>query len=78
MTFSKELSDKINSLLTKYPEGKQKSAVIPALHLIQEMGNNSLTIEQMDTLAAMLHITPIEVYEGATFYTMFNVKPVGK
>jgi len=48
------------------------------LHLIQETGNLSLTIEQMDAVAAILQITPIEVYEVATFYTMFHLKPVGK
>lgn len=76
--FSPEIKNRIQELATRYPEGRQKSALIPALHVIQEMGNNSLTIEQMDELAAQLKITPIEVYEVATFYTMFNLKPVGK
>lgn len=78
MGFSKELIDGIKELAARYPEGKQKSALIPALHLVQEKGNLSLTIEQMDEVAAHLDITPIEVYEVATFYTMFNLKPVGK
>ncbi|MEZ5045531.1 MAG: NAD(P)H-dependent oxidoreductase subunit E [Chitinophagaceae bacterium] len=78
MTLSKELQDNIVALTKKYPEGKQKSALIPSLHLIQEKGNLSLTIEQMNDLATLLQITPIEVYEVATFYTMFNLKPVGK
>jgi NADH-quinone oxidoreductase subunit E len=76
--FSQEIIDRIQELSKRYPEGKQKSALIPVLHLIQETGNNSLTIEQMDEVAKQLHITPIEVYEVATFYTMFNLKPVGK
>ncbi len=76
--FSKEIIDRIQELSKRYPEGKQKSALIPVLHLIQETGNNSLTIEQMDEVAKQLRITPIEVYEVATFYTMFNLKPVGK
>jgi NADH-quinone oxidoreductase subunit E len=76
--FSQEIINKINELCSRYPEGKQKSALIPVLHLIQETGNLSLTIEQMDAVAAILHITPIEVYEVATFYTMFHLKPVGK
>lgn len=78
MTLSKELQDNIVALTKKYPEGKQKSALIPSLHLIQEKGNLSLTIEQMNDLVTLLQITPIEVYEVATFYTMFNLKPVGK
>jgi NADH-quinone oxidoreductase subunit E len=78
MPFSKELTNSIIALTANYPDGKQKSALIPALHLIQESGNNSLTIEQMNELADVLTITPIEVYEVATFYTMFNLKPIGK
>jgi NADH-quinone oxidoreductase subunit E len=76
--FSQDILTKIQEYSNRYPEGKQKSALIPALHLIQETGNNSLTIEQMDELAKVLNILPIEVYEVATFYTMFNLKPVGK
>ncbi len=76
--FTEEIKNKIAELTKRYPEGKQKSAVIPVLHLIQETGNNSLTIEQMDEVASLLNILPIEVYEVATFYTMFNLKPVGK
>jgi NADH-quinone oxidoreductase subunit E len=76
--FNQEIINKINKLCSRYPEGKQKSALIPVLHLIQETGNLSLTIEQMDAVAAILQITPIEVYEVATFYTMFHLKPVGK
>ena len=78
MAFSKEIIDRIQELSKRYPEGKQKSALIPVLHLIQEKGNLSLTIEQMDEVAKHLAISPIEVYEVATFYTMFNLKPVGK
>ena len=78
MAFSQDIVHKINALTQKYPQGKQKSALIPVLHLIQETGNNSLSIEQMDEVASLLQISPIEVYEVATFYTMFNLKPVGK
>lgn len=78
MAFSTEITARISELVKRYPEGKQKSALIPVLHLIQETGNLSLTIEQMDEVASVLNITPIEVYEVATFYTMFNLKPVGK
>lgn len=73
-----EVQKKITALKGKYPDGKQKSALLPALHIVQEEGNNSLSVEQMDAVAGLLDITPIEVYEVATFYTMFNLKPVGK
>jgi NADH-quinone oxidoreductase subunit E len=74
----KETIEKIEALKLRYPEGKQKSALLPALHFVQEDGNLSLTIEQMDEVASILNITPIEVYEVATFYSMYNLKPVGK
>ena len=75
---SDQLIQQIKDLTQKYPKGKQKSALLPALHLVQEQGNNSLTVEQMDKVAEILSIEPIEVYEVASFYTMFNLKPVGK
>jgi NADH-quinone oxidoreductase subunit E len=78
MMFSQEIINKIHALTARNPEGRQKSALIPVLHLIQENGNMSLTVEQMDEVARILEILPIEVYEVATFYTMFNLKPVGK
>lgn len=74
---SEGVKNRIIELTKKYPEGRQKSALLPALHIIQEEGNNSLSVEQMDALADVLSIQPIEVYEVATFYTMFNLKPVG-
>jgi len=76
--FTESLKTEIKELTKKYPEGKQKSALLPALHLVQEQGNNSLSVEQMDTVAELLSLEPIEVYEVASFYTMFNLKPVGK
>lgn len=77
--FSQDILNRIEALSSRYPQGKQKSALIPVLHLIQETnGRNSLTVEEMDEVAKALKITPIEVYEVATFYTMFNLKPVGK
>ena len=64
--FKESLKTEIKELTKKYPEGKQKSALLPALHLVQEQGNNSLSVEQMDTVAGLLNISPIEVYEVAT------------
>jgi NADH-quinone oxidoreductase subunit E len=67
-----------NRLVARYPEGKQKSALLPVLHLAQDSFGGWLSSETMDYVAELLNITPIEVYEVATFYSMYNLKPVGK
>ncbi|NOT36315.1 MAG: NAD(P)H-dependent oxidoreductase subunit E [Saprospiraceae bacterium] len=67
----------ITKLKSRYPDDRQKSALLPALHLAQaEQG--WLPVQAMDEVAEVLDIQPIEVYEVATFYTMFHVKKVGK
>ncbi|MBL7772782.1 MAG: NAD(P)H-dependent oxidoreductase subunit E [Chitinophagaceae bacterium] len=77
--FDIAVKNRIKELTQRYPEGKQKSALLPVLHLIQETNHkNSLSVEEMDAVAGELNITPIEVYEVATFYTMFNLKKVGR
>lgn len=76
--FSAEQLQEIQTIIQRYPEGKQKSALLPVLHIAQRHNNGWLNIEIMDCVAQLLQITPIEVYEVATFYTMFNLKPVGK
>ena len=77
ITFSKELIKQFDELVTRYPEGKQKSALLPILHLVQaEFG--WVSTASMDKVAAYLHILPIEVYEVTTFYTMFFLQPQGK
>ena len=76
--FSEEKYQKAQEIIARYPEGKQKSALIPLLHLAQEEFDNWLDVPVMDYVAEILDIKPIEVYEVATFYTMFNMKPVGK
>lgn len=76
--FSEEKLKKAQEIIARYPEGKQKSALIPLLHLAQEEFGGWLDVPVMDYVAGLLHILPIEVYEVATFYTMFNMKPVGK
>ena len=68
----------IKELISHYPEGKQKSALIPVLHLAQNEFGGWLSPETMDYVGSILNIHPIEVYEVATFYTMFNMQPVGK
>ena len=75
--FSNERLAKIDEIIARYPEGKQKSALLAALHLAQEQFG-WLSSETMDYVASLLHLKPIEVYEVATFYSMYNLKPVGK
>lgn len=65
-------------LVARYPDGKQKSALLPVLHLAQDSFGGWLSSDSMDYVAELLQITPIEVYEVATFYSMYNLKPVGK
>ena len=74
--FSDHLVKKIQEKITCYPEGKQKSALLPVLHMVQE--ENFLSPEVMDEVATLLSISNIEVYEVASFYSMFHLKPVGK
>lgn len=76
--FSEEKLNKVKEIMARYPEGKQKSALIPVLHLAQESFGGWLSAESMDYVASLLSIEPIEVYEVATFYSMYNLKPVGK
>lgn len=76
--FSEEKLNKVKEIIARYPEGKQKSALIPVLHIAQEEFDGWLDAPVMDYVAELLSIKPIEVYEVATFYTMFNLKPVGK
>ena len=65
-------------LVSRYPQEYQKSALLPVLHLAQESFGGWLSAETMDYVAELLNIKPIEVYEVATFYSMYNLKPVGK
>ena len=76
--FSEAQLAEFNRLVARYPEGKQKSALLPVLHLAQDSFGGWLSTETMDYVAELLSITPIEVYEVATFYSMYNTKPVGK
>ena len=76
--FSEQQLSKVQEIIDRYPAGKQKSAVIPLLHMAQEEFGGWLSSESMDYVASLLNIAPIEVYEVATFYSMYNLKPVGK
>ena len=76
--FSEEKLNKVKEIVARYPDGKQKSALIPVLHLAQDTFGGWLDVPVMDYVAELLSLKPIEVYEVATFYSMFNTKPVGK
>jgi NADH-quinone oxidoreductase subunit E len=76
--FTQEKLDKVNEIIARYPQGKQKSALLPVLHIAQDAFGGWLSTETMDYVAQLLNILPIEVYEVATFYSMYNLKPVGK
>ena len=69
---------KVAEIISHYPEGKQKSALLPVLHLAQVEFGGWLDVPVMDYVASLLRIEPIEVYEVASFYSMYNLKPVGK
>ncbi len=68
----------VEKIIKRYPEGRQKSALLPILHLAQAEFGGWLSPETMDYVASILHLKPIEVYEVASFYTMYNLRPVGK
>lgn len=74
--FTPERLAKAKEIINHYPEGKQKSALLPLLHLVQEQWGWVSDVA-MDYVAEMLAIQSIEVYEVATFYTMFHLEPVG-
>ncbi|HTI09772.1 MAG TPA: NAD(P)H-dependent oxidoreductase subunit E [Puia sp.] len=76
--FSDEKLKKVAEIVARYPEGKHKSALLPVLHLAQDEFGGWLSPETMDYVASLLKLDPIEVYEVATFYSMYNLKPVGR
>lgn len=77
-TIPKSISDQIDAWVAKYPEDQKRSAVVAALMIIQEENAGSLTEAQMNAVAQYLDQPPIVVYELATFYDMFELKPIGK
>jgi NADH-quinone oxidoreductase subunit E len=78
LNWSTDTLARMNEMTGHYPEGRQKSALVPILHLVQDENGGWLDTEIMDRVALFLDIAPIEVYEVATFYSQFNLKPVGK
>ena len=77
-SFSADSLAKIDTILTHYPAERKASAVLPLLDLAQRESGGWLPTPAMEAVAAMLDMPFIRVYEVATFYTMFNLKPVGK
>lgn len=75
--FSSEALHLVNQILSRYPTDRKKSAILPVLHIAQSENEGWLSAEMMDYVASLLQIQPIEVYEVATFYSMFNLQPVG-
>lgn len=76
--FSPSAMLEVSRILRQYPADKQKSAILPILHIAQKEFGGWLSVDTMDYVARLLHIHPIEVYEVATFYSMYNTKPVGR
>ena len=76
--FSSENKIKIDEILKKYPDSKKKSAVMALLYIAQRQNNNWIPLAAIQLIADMLETAYIKVYEVATFYTMYNLAPVGK
>jgi len=75
---SAHLKEEIDHWLTKFPPERKRSAVLAALRAAQHENNGFLTAQQMDAIAEYLQLPPIQVYEVASFYSMFETKPVGR
>ncbi len=78
VSFSVDAAREAQQIISRYPAGCSKSALIPLLHLAQREFGGYLSVEAMDYVASLLNLKPIEVYEVATFYSMFHLKPVGR
>ncbi|MBV5308307.1 NAD(P)H-dependent oxidoreductase subunit E [Chromatium okenii] len=76
--FTAEIRDAIDACISKYPPEWKQSAVMPVLTLVQDVNGGWLTRELMDDIATYLDMPAISVYEVATFYGMYNLKPQGK
>lgn len=78
LQLSAHVREEIDRWVAKFPPDRKRSAVISALHATQHENNGYLTTELMDAVAAYLGLAPIQVYEVATFYSMFETLPVGR
>ena len=77
-TLTSDIKNKISSFKNKFPEGRQRSAIIEALHLVQHKNEGYLTPELLGEVAEVLDVPAMYVYEVATFYSMFSTKSVGR
>jgi NADH-quinone oxidoreductase subunit E len=77
-TLSDHVREEIDHWVAKFPSGRQRSAVIAALHAAQHENGGFLTPELMTAVAEYLRLPPIQVFEVASFYSMFETKPVGR
>ena len=76
--FNSSSLDAANEIIYRYPEGKQQSAVMALLYIAQRQNNNWIPLAAMKCIAKILDMSYIKVYEVATFYSMYNLAPVGK
>ena len=76
--FKAETMLEVQRIIAQYPEGKQKSSLLRVLHIAQAEFGGWLSVSTMNYVAEILNLKPIEVYEVASFYSMYNLKPVGK
>lgn len=75
---SEDVTKEIDRWKARFPEGRQRSAVLSSLHAVQHENNGYLTVEQMNAVAEYLELPTIQVYEVATFYSMFQTQEVGR
>ncbi len=78
LPLSDHVKEEIDILKARFPEGKQRSAVIGALIAVQHENEGFLTAELMNAVAEYLDLPPIQVYEVGTFYSMYQTRPVGR
>lgn len=78
LVVSERFLSRVAELKTRFPEGKQKSALLTILHELQNDNGDWLSVEAQDKVAELLNIKPIEVYEVVSFYSMYNQQPVAK
>ena len=76
--FTTESAEKAKTAIAKYPNGRQKSAVMDLLYIAQNQNNGWISTDAIQYIADFVQIPATRVHEVATFYTMYNLKPVGK
>ena len=77
-TLPKNITETIDQWMSKFPQGKQRSTIIAALHAVQTHNDGFLTNNLMDQVAEYINVPKMNIYEVATFYSMFQTQPVGR